>query len=134
MEEGLHTFLLAQALGLFLVIMAIIMGARAQYYKKLFSHLKEGSSTILLAGTVGLIFGIVMVLIHNLWLLETEVIITLVAWFVLIKSILWLSFPNEMVNVAKKVYSGWGYYLVAIVSGALGIILMAHGFYPYTPV
>ena len=131
MDEQLHTLFLAQAMGLYLFITAIIMLARATYYRELLTHINVGSSSIVLAGSVGLILGILLVLVHNMWTWESEVLVTLVAWFLLIKSILWLSFPEGMVKCAQKIYSGWGYYLVAIIAGIIGVTLMAHGFYPF---
>ena len=133
MNESLHTLFLAQAMGLYLLITAIIMLARASYYQELLTHLKVGSSTVVLTGSVGLILGIIMILTHNIWITESEVLVTVVAWLVFIKSILWLSFPESMVKCAQKMYSGWGYYLVAIIAGAMGITLMAHGFHLFQP-
>lgn len=129
MHESLHTLFLAQAIGLYLVIVAIVMLARAGYYRDLLTHVKVGSSAIVVAATLGLILGILLVLVHNLWIWQSEVLITLVAWCVLIKSVLWLSFPEFMVDLTHKVYAGWGYYVIAIIAGIIGVVLMAHGFY-----
>lgn len=130
-NESLHTILLAQGMGLYLVITAVIMLARPNYYKELLTHIKVSNSTITLAAIVGLMLGIALVLVHNIWIWESEVLITIISWFVLIQSVLWLSFPNCMINCNQKLYSGWTYYLVAIIAGIIGVTLMAHGFYPY---
>lgn len=133
MHESLHTIFFAQGIGLYLVIVAIIMLSRATYYQEMLTHLKVGSPTIVLAATLGLIIGILLVLVHNIWIWESDVLITLIAWFLVIKSVLWLAFPECMVNYTQKVYSGWGYYLVAIIAAIIGIILLAHGFYLFEP-
>ncbi len=129
MNESLHSLFLGQAIGLYLVIVAIIMVARANYYQELLTHLKTGSPTIVVTGVVGLILGIILVLVHHIWVFEPEVLITIVAWVVLIKSVLWLSFPECMVNFSQKFYSGWGYYVVPIIAAVIGVILMAYGFH-----
>lgn len=129
MNESLHTIVLAQIMGLYLLIIAIIMIARAGYYRELLTHLKVGSSSVTVGATFGLILGITLVIIHNIWTRESEVLITLIGWFLLVKSVLWLSFPECMMNCTQKMYSGWGYYLVAIIAGIIGIILIAHGFH-----
>ncbi|MBA2651860.1 MAG: hypothetical protein H0U73_06310 [Tatlockia sp.] len=129
MHESLHSLFLAQALGLYLMITAIIMLARAGYYRNMLTHLKAGSPTVVVTATLGLILGIVLVLVHNIWIWESEVLITLVAWLILIKSVLWLSFPEAMVNFTHKMYSGWGFYAVPIIAGIIGILLITHGFY-----
>lgn len=129
MNESLHSLLLAQALGLYLVIVAIIMISRAKYYQNILTRAHEGSSSLVVAGTVGLILGIILVLIHNIWVMEIEVLITLVAWLILIKSILWLGFPEMMVNYTHKAYQGAGYYIIAIIAGIVGVILLSYGFH-----
>ncbi len=128
-DSQLHTLFFAQSMGLYLVIVGIIMLARAPYYKEMLTHLKAGSASIVVGASFGLILGISLVLVHNIWVLESEVLVTLVAWFLLIKSVLWLGFPEAMVSYSKKFYSDAGYYFVAGLALIIGIILMAHGFY-----
>ena|SRR3990167_1668119 len=129
LNDTLHSLFLAQAIGLYLLIVGIIMISRAKYYQDLLSHIKVGNSTIVLAGSFGLIVGISVVLVHNIWIWESELVITLVGWALLIKSILWLSFPEKMVKYAIKLYSGMGYYIVSVLAMLGGILLMTHGFY-----
>ncbi|BCA94993.1 hypothetical protein TUM19329_13540 [Legionella antarctica] len=129
--DSLHSLFLAQAIGLYLVIIAIIMVARGSYYQNLLSHYKGDSSVIVLAASLGLILGVILIIIHNIWVWDTEILITFIAWFLLIKSILWLSLPEYMVHVTKKMNSGWGYYVIPIISAIIGVLLMAYGFYKY---
>lgn len=129
MNESLHTIILAQIIGLYLFIVAIIMITRAGYYRELLTHLKAGSSAVTVGATLGLILGIIMVVIHNIWIWESDVIITLIGWLLLIKSVLWLSFPECMVKYTQKIYSGSGYYIISIIAGIIGIVLLAHGFH-----
>jgi hypothetical protein len=129
MNEAIHTILFAQAIGLYLLIIAIIMITRASYYQDILTHLKVGSSTVVVTAAFGLVLGILIVLTHQIWNFESEVLITLIGWILLIKSICWLSFPDFMVKMAHKMYSGWGYYAAAIFTGIIGVILSAHGFY-----
>lgn len=129
MIESIHTIFLAQAIGLYLLIIAIIMLTRASYYQEILTHLKVGSTTVVVTATLGLILGIIIVLSHNIWIRESEVLITLIGWFLLIKSIFWLSFPEFMVRITHQLYGGRGYYVAALIAGVLGVTLCAHGFY-----
>lgn len=129
MNESIHTIFLAQAIGLYLLIVAIIMLTRVSYYQEILTHLKAGSSTVVVTAALGLIMGIIIVLTHHVWTTESEVLVTLVGWFLLIKSICWLSIPEFMVKLTHTVYSGWGYYVAAILAGVIGVVLCAHGFY-----
>lgn len=129
MNESIHTIFFAQAMGLYLLIIAIIMLARASYYQAILTHLKVGSSTVVVTAAFGLIVGIIIVLTHNVWIMESEVLVTLLGWALCIKSICWLSIPEFMVKMAHKMYSGSGYYVAALLTGVIGVILSAHGFY-----
>lgn len=129
MEESIHTIFLAQAIGLYLLIMSVVMLSRANYYQEIMSHLKDGSPTVVVTATLGLIFGIIIVLTHNLWTQESEVLVTLFGWFLLIKSVCWLSLPECMVKLTHRLSSGRGYYVATILAGVIGVILCAHGFY-----
>lgn len=131
MNDSLHSLFLAQAMGLYFVIVAIIMLARARYYQNILTRAHAGSSSMAVAGTMGLILGILLVLVHNIWVMDIEVLITMVAWLVLIKSVLWLGLPEMMANYTHKVYQGPGYYVLAILAGILGVILMSYGFYHF---
>ncbi len=46
MTESLHTIFLAQVMGLYLVIMAIIMLSRATYYRDLLCRIDTNKSSI----------------------------------------------------------------------------------------
>ena len=129
MNHAFHTLLLAQAIGLYLFIMAIIMLSRAEYYRNMLTHINAGDSKIFSVATSSLAVGIFLVLIHNIWIWESEVLVTMIGWLVLIKSVICLSFPESMANLCNKVYAGWGYYAVAGITGIVGMLLISHGFY-----
>lgn len=131
MPESLHSLLISQVLGFYLLIVAIVMLTRADYYRNLMTNLHEGSHAIMIGATFSLIIGIILVLVHNLWVWDEEVIITVVAWLILIKSVLWLAFPEKMMAFSRTFYAGPGYYITAAIALVIGIILLAYGFYLY---
>ncbi|QRN03337.1 hypothetical protein GH742_05355 [Legionella sp. MW5194] len=131
MPESLHSLLISQVLGFYLLIVAIVMLTRAGYYRNLMTNLHEGSHAILIGATFSLIIGIILVLVHNLWVWDEEVIITIIAWLILIKSVLWLAFPEKMMAFSRSFYAGPGYYITAGIALVLGIVLLAYGFYLY---
>lgn len=129
MRGLLHSLFLAQVLGLYMFIMAIIMLSRVDYYRKMLTSIKPDSLIIILTASSGLMLGILLVLLHNFWLWQSEVLITIIAWLILIKSLLWLACPEYMAKLGSKVYAGWGYYAATILTGIIGMILISHGFY-----
>ncbi|MDP1604150.1 MAG: hypothetical protein Q8M03_12900 [Legionella sp.] len=128
-NEPLHSLVIAHVIGLYLIIMAIIMIARADYYRGMLGKLQGDSGIIPVSASFGLVLGLIMVVIHNTWIWDTEILITIVSWIILIKSILWLSFPEKMVAIAKVIYSGKLYYVMATIAVLIGLALLTHGFH-----
>lgn len=128
-----HSFVFAQVFGLYLVIMALIMASKAKYYRDLILRLDPYNPAIAICSSIFLLIGLSIVVVHNIWALEPRIIITILGWLIAIKSILWLSFPVGMFGFSKKLYLGPGYYLIALILFAVGILLLTKGFHFYIP-
>ncbi len=129
--SALYSFILSQIFGIYFIITAVIMLSRVVYYRQLIADLTTESSLIVLGGWLGLLLGLCLVGVHNIWVLKPRVALTLVCWLILIKSLLWLSAPEKMLSITKRVYAGIGYYIVVLVLMLSGIILMSRGYYLY---
>jgi hypothetical protein len=130
MNLSLHVLLLERAIGLYLLIASIIMLCRGSYYRELLMNIKPGSGAALVLASIGLMLGIMLVLVHNIWMWNFELLITIIAWGVLVKSVLWLAFPDCVVNCIKKMYSCcWMYYLMGLLMGLIGLMMIMHGCY-----
>jgi len=107
------------------------MISRADYYRNLINDTAANRPVIALNATLGLIIGLILFVINNIWIWQAEVIITIVGVLILVKSILWLAMPERMMSMTQKIYAGKGYYIVAVITAIIGILLMSHGYYPY---
>lgn len=126
---SLHSLVIEQVLGFYFLIMGIVFIARANYYRDVINDLQNHSALIVTIATFSLLLGIFLIVIHNIWIWRFEVIVTLIAWWITIKSLLWLSIPEKMCRFTQAVYnSGWAYYLISIVMAIIGILLLARGF------
>ncbi|KTC65679.1 Integral membrane protein (PIN domain superfamily) (plasmid) [Legionella adelaidensis] len=130
MVGAIHTFLIGQIVGLYMVIMAIIMIARARYYRELIQDIRADSIEIFFSASVWLFIGIMLVVLHNIWVMGPPVIVTVIAWLILIKSVFWLAIPEMMLRWTRNLYSGSGFYVVAVIAAIFGVILMSSGFHP----
>lgn len=124
----LLTLLLAKVFGLYLIIMAIVMLSKRNFVQSAIQKLNADDPIVLATSSSGLLLGLFLVALHNHWVYGLEAAITVLAWFILIKSILWLSMPRRMLQLAKSVYFGGSYYVIAAIVGIIGIILMVVGF------
>ncbi|KTD19025.1 hypothetical protein [Legionella jordanis] len=128
-----HSYFLAQIVGMYFLIMAIIMLARVNFYRRIITGLTGNYGTIVVAASFALIVGLIMVLTHNFWLWTPHVMVTIVGWLILIKAILWLSIPDTMAAISKQVFNGVGYYVAVAIMAIIAIILLTSGFYPLNP-
>ncbi|HHF7348567.1 TPA: hypothetical protein ACPSKE_001748 [Legionella feeleii] len=126
-----HSLIFSQILGLYFIIVAMIMMIRIDFYRHFIMNLKAGSGVIILAASFSLIVGLMLVVVHNIWVLEPQVIITLLGWLLVILAILWLSIPEKMTHFSRLVYSGKGYYVLVLFTLFIGILLLTKGFYHY---
>ncbi|KTD02886.1 Integral membrane protein (PIN domain superfamily) [Legionella geestiana] len=125
----LHTALIAQVSGLYLVIMAIILVTRADYYRGLWGKVKADSGVIVLTASIGLLIGLTIVALHTHWVWSPMALITLLGWFITLKSAWWLAFPEKALDCTTKAMSGPGYYATVAIIALVGLHLMALGFY-----
>lgn len=126
--HAMHSLVLAQLFGLYLVIMAVVFASRASYYRALVQKLKPDMG-LTISATYGLLLGLFLVIIHNTWVLGPEIFITIIAWIVLLKSLFWLGMPERMLRMTQKLFASHFYYVVMLITGLIGVILMANGFY-----
>lgn len=127
----LHSIIISQFLGLYLIILTIIMVSRANFYRTFFMKMRADSGALIVAAACALFFGLFVICVHNFWNWSPALIVTVVAWLIVIKSILWLSFPEKMVSCTHDFFSGYGYYLTFGIIGLIGVLLLFRGFYMF---
>ncbi|KTD35862.1 Integral membrane protein (PIN domain superfamily) [Legionella nautarum] len=127
----LHALIIAQIAGLYLLIMSIIMLVRRDTYRQFVAHLKPSSGLIIMTASFALIIGLFIIVIHNRWVFEPDVVITLLGWIITIKSILWLAIPEQMLAFTRGLYRSNWYYVFIVILALIGIFLILKGFYPF---
>ena len=132
-NPALHTYFLAQIMGLYLVIVPVIILHRREMYRSILKSMDKPNLTIIMGSTVGLILGLILVDVHNIWVMKPHVVVTIVARAVLLKSILWLSMPERMIAYCKKAAKSSLFYVELGLMCLLCIYLLANGFFLFTP-
>ncbi|WP_133127413.1 hypothetical protein [Legionella nagasakiensis] len=128
-----HSYLLAQIFGLYMIITAIILLSKVSFYREMIQNLQANNVSIVCSASFGLMLGLFLILVHNIWVWEPRVVITIISWFILIKSVLWLAMPESLLHWSKKVYAGPGYYVAVVILFVVGFFLLTKGFYFYIP-
>lgn len=126
-NQHYYSFMLSQILGAFLFIVAIIIMGRMYYYRKIILNLQAQDPIIPVVALITLFLGIVLVVTHNVWELHRTTVITILCWAILIKGLLWLALPENMLAMAKKITAGTGYYWLIVGLLITGVIFLAKG-------
>src|ERR1019366_4249899 len=126
-----RTLFLSRLIGLYCIVIALSMMTRRQDTVETVTALLQNSSMMLIVGIITLAAGLAMVLAHNIWSGGAlVVVVTLVGWITLIKSLLFLFLPPEMEAglFLGQLHYQQLFYLYTSVSLVLGIYLTDGGF------
>lgn len=123
----LSTFL-AQVIGSYLFFSALAMLVHQNRFKKTCNEILGNQVLLTLTGSLALIFGLVIVVEHNLWISEWPVLITLVGWVLVLKGLMKFFIPEIFVKLHKDLMGRGIHSLITWVRLAIGVILIWAGF------
>lgn len=87
---------LGRALGVYLLIISLSMLLNPRVFYNTFQQWSQQPGVITLTAFISIMLGILMVLVHNVWVLDWRIVVTLIAWLILIKGIVRLNFPHAV--------------------------------------
>jgi hypothetical protein len=126
-----RTLFLSRLIGLYCILVALSMITRRQATLESITALLHDPARMFVLGAITLIAGLAMVLAHNKWSGGAlAVIVTLVGWMTLLKSLLLLFLPPEMEAglFLGQLHYQQLFYLYCAFSLVLGIYLTYGGF------
>lgn len=120
---------LAKVLGLYLGILGMWLLMRCRSAEAEILGMMSYSGVLTLGAILGLIFGLLIVVSHNIWHLNWEVIITVIGWMALIKALFILFFMDK----ARRFFNWWIQHrkvmmITNIITLMIGLCLLYHGF------
>ena len=126
-----RTLFLSRLIGLYCILIALSMLTRRQATVETVTVLLQNPSMTLILGIITLAAGLATVLAHNIWSGSAlAVVVTIVGWMALIKSLFFLFLLPEMeagVFLLRIHYQQF-FYLDAAISLVLGVYLTYAGF------
>ncbi len=84
---------------------------------------------VLMFGIINVMIGVASVLLYNVWDSSWKVIITIIAWLIVIRGIVCLFFPDiikKIIETKIKIYKDW-FSVVFVASVLLGCLLVYWG-------
>jgi hypothetical protein len=119
---------LAKLLGLYCVIMAVSMLVRTDFWRSMLADYLKIPALFGVSAFINIIFGLLIVLSHNIWEWSWQVVITIIGWLSLLKGLYGLFFIESIRSLVNRIKdSNWLTYL-AIFSLLIGLFLIYYGF------
>ncbi len=121
---------LAKLIGTYMVIVAVGFLVNRNIYQRLIDDFFKSPALTYMGAALAIITGLLIVLMHNVWVIGWPVIITVFGWLGLIKGILLIIFPGLVVKLTH-VYQKMPGLLTAnlIVFLLLGMALVFKGYF-----
>lgn len=90
----------AQLWGGFFVIFGLLFIITGQLGKTI--EMTDDKAFVISTGYITLLMGLVTVILHNVWVADWRVIITILGWSTLIKGIMKIGFPEQIHKQAQR--------------------------------
>ncbi len=126
-----RTLFLSRLIGLYCILVALSMITRKQAAVESVAAVLRDPSMMFVLGAITLIAGLAMVLAHNIWSGGAlTVIVTLVGWITLVKSLFFLFLPPglEAGFFLRQLHYHELFYVYGAISLVLGVYLAYGGF------
>ena len=112
----------------------LILGTGFLFNRKAFQGVMEdfckNRALVFFAGIFSLVIGVVIILVHNVWVANWTAIITIIGWLGLIKGIWITVFPNTVSGFMQAYQKNENLLIVhAIVALIFGAVLTFFGFF-----
>lgn len=130
-DNYIISFVLGAIFGLYLLLVGIALMNRVVFFRTLVQKMQADDPALMAFAMLGLALGIVLVGIHTVWVANARVLITLLCWLFLLKSIVWIFASDRVVPLIKRVFSGIGYYYICAGTTIFGATLLGSTFYRF---
>lgn len=97
------TQILAVSLGLYMVAAAIGLLTERNSYATMIDELRENTALGFLTGAFVLALGAAMVAVHNLWTGPLAIVVSILAWWTLVKGVLLLAIRRPFLDLVNVV-------------------------------
>ena len=120
------TIFLAQFWGWLSLITAIIYLVRGKSFLDELLKMHEDKGFVFLSGWVLLALGLITIILHNVWVADWRVIITVTGWASTLKGVTRMGFPEATQRLTNALLKDKivRFRIVMIVVGLLGVILI----------
>jgi hypothetical protein len=120
----------AKLLGpVFLVVGAALL-SRPEAFRALLREFVASGVLMYMAGFLGLLGGLALLIVHNVWALDWRLVITLIGWASLVRALVTIFRPQAIVSIADRLieYKG-AFRAAAVIDLVIGAALSYFGYW-----
>ena len=120
---------LAKALGIYCGILALVILKNPKGMMQVLKDMEMQPAFQFVMGILALIFGILMVLAHNVWEMAWPVAVTVVGWLAIGKGVMRLMYPKLSVRLIHRWvdHDGLRVFMIALII-AMALFFLYYGF------
>lgn len=123
------TIFIARLLGPIFVLVGIAMLLKPEAFRALLKEFIESRVLVYLAGVLGLLGGLTLVLTHNVWMLDWRLIITLIGWASVVRAVVTIFKPEWIVSLGLKALEHRNFFVgAAAIDLVIGLVLSYFGY------
>lgn len=113
------SYLLARIIGIALIVIYTGVLLNRNTYATFWPALTNSPVTFFITGVISLILGLIIIQIHNIWVPDWRVIITIIGWLGFISGALRILLPELVLQFGNKFFEDKEYKLVTGIAGLL---------------
>jgi hypothetical protein len=123
------TVVLAKVIGIVLVMLGAVITIRRDYFLPIFAAYVEQRLLRTTMSMIELLFGVFLVVAHNVWSPLPAAIITLLGWMAVFEATIYLFLPDRWVAKFIATFNTAGWYVVGgLLAIVVGVYLAGFGF------
>jgi hypothetical protein len=123
------SFFLARLLGPALLIVGIGVLLNQSYYRAMTTQFVASKPLFYIAAVIGVVAGLAIVLVHNVWVANWPVLITLLGWINFLRGGVSILLPEQSFAFAARTVAGKHMPMVAgVIAALIGATLSFFGY------
>jgi hypothetical protein len=121
---------IAKVFGPYFIIVGLAMMLKRDFFLKVMEDYSKNTALVFFTGLFPLAVGIVIVLLHNVWVANWRVIITIFGWGGIVKGVWILFFPNNAFKFMQAYQKNKRLLVLhSILAIVLGAALVYYGYF-----
>ena len=120
---------IAKLLGPMFLVVGVALLAKPELFRALLREFVASAVLIYLAGFLGLLAGLALLLTYNVWALDWRILVTLIGWMTLVRALVTIFWPQWIASIgAKLIESKSAFAAAAALDLVIGAILGYFGY------